>query len=173
MFSLKNNPIGIYEKAIPNKYDWANKIKIAKEAGYDFIEISIDESDERLYRLDWSKEKREYIRRLLYENEFYLNSMCLSAHRRFPFGSKDKRIRQKAYEIMDKAIILAKDLGISNIQLAGYDVYYEKHDNETEQLFIEGLRYSAKKASSANIMLSIEIMDTSFIGTISECIKYI
>ena len=65
MFELKDNPIGIYEKAMPNKFDWATKIKIAKAAGYDFIEMSIDESYERLYRLEWSKEKRNYIKQLL------------------------------------------------------------------------------------------------------------
>ncbi len=173
MYILKNNPIGIYEKAIPNIYDWAAKIKIAKEAGYDFIEISVDESDERLRRLEWSKEKRDYIRKLLNENEFYINSMCLSGHRKYPFGSKNDIIRARAYSIMEKAIELAMDLGIRNIQLAGYDVYYEKADEETKALFIEGLRFAVKKASSANIMLSIEIMDTEFIGTITRCMEYI
>ena len=173
MFRLTDNPIGIYEKAIPNKYDWASKIKIAKAAGYEFIEMSIDESDERLYRLEWSKEKREYIKKLLADNDFYINSICLSGHRKYPFGSRDDQVRKKAFSIMDKAIELAKDLGIRNIQLAGYDVYYEASDEGTVQRFIEGLKYATKKAASANVMLSIEIMDTEFIGTISRCMRFI
>lgn len=173
MYTLKYNPLGIYEKAIPNRYDWAVKIKIAKDAGYDFIEMSIDESDERLFRLYWSKEKRNYIKNLLEKNDFYINSMCLSGHRKYPFGSKCEKTRKKAYEIIDRAVGLAKDLGINNIQIAGYDVYYEEADEETEKLFIEGLKYAVKRASSANIMLSIEIMDTKFIGTITRCLKYI
>ncbi len=173
MFKLLDNPMGIYEKAIPNKFDWATKIKIAKEAGYQFIEMSVDESDERLYRLEWSKEKRVYMRQLLSEHDFYINSICLSAHRRFPFGSKQEETRTKAFEIMDKAIELAKDLGVRNIQLAGYDVYYEEADAETKALFIEGLTYATRKAASANVMLSIEIMDTEFIGTITRCMEYI
>lgn len=173
MSKLKNNPIGIYEKAIPNMYDWATKIKIAKEAGYDFIEMSIDETDERLFNLEWSKEMRGYVRNLLFDNDIYINSICLSAHRRFPFGSNNEQTRQKAYKIMDKAIILAKDLGVRNIQLAGYDVYYEDSNEETKSRFIEGLKYAAKKASSANVILSIEIMDTEFIGTITRCMEYI
>jgi len=173
MFKLLDNPMGIYEKAIPNKYDWATKIKIAKKAGYKFIEMSVDESDERLYRLDWSFEKRVYIRNLLFDQDFYINSICLSAHRRFPFGSKTEKIRNKAFEIMDKAIELARDLGVRNIQLAGYDVYYEESDSETKAMFIEGLKYATRKAASANIMLSIEIMDTEFIGTITRCMEYI
>jgi len=173
MFNITNNPMGIYEKAIPSKYDWATKIKVAKAAGYEFIEMSIDESDERLYRLDWSKEKRDYIRKLLFDNDFYINSICLSGHRKFPFGSMNEETRKKAYLIMDKAIELAKDLGVRNIQLAGYDVYYEESNEDTEAFFIKGLQYAAKKAASANVMLSIEIMDTEFIGTISRCMEYI
>lgn len=173
MYKLSDNPIGIYEKAIPNKYDWATKIKIAKDAGFEFLEMSIDESDERIYRLEWSKEKRHYIKEQLHINDMYINSVCLSAHRKYPFGSKDPKVREKAYVIMDKAIELAKDLGVRNIQLAGYDVYYEESDEETKNLFIEGLKYATKKAASANIMLSIEIMDTWFIGTVSRCMEYV
>ncbi len=173
MYRIKKNPIGIYEKAIPNIYDWADKIDIAKAAGFDFIEMSIDESDERLARLYWSKEKRAYIRNLLFEKDFYINSICLSGHRRFPFGSKDELKRKKAYEIMDKAIELARDLGVRNIQLAGYDVYYEDSDDETLAAFEEGLKYSADKAMSAGVMLSIEIMDTHLCGTISRTLEYV
>lgn len=173
MYKLTKNPIGIYEKAIPNKFNWATKIKIAKAAGYEFIEMSIDESDDRLYRLEWSKEKRENIRRLLSAQDFYINSICLSAHRKYPFGSKDESTRNRAYEIMDKAIELAKDLGVRNIQLAGYDVYYEASDEETKARFNEGLKYATKMAASTNVMLSIEIMDTPFMGTISKCMKFI
>ena len=170
---MKKNPIGIYEKAIPNCFDWADKIRIAKEAGFDFIEISIDESDERLARLKWSRETRKYLRELLAEQDFEIRSMCLSAHRRFPYGSKEEGVRQKAYEIMTQAIRLAQDLGIRNIQLAGYDVYYEPADAETKARFKDGLRQAAKEAAAANVMLSIEIMDTEFIGTISRCLEYI
>ena len=74
---------------------------------------------------------------------------------------------------MDKAILLAVDLGIKNIQLAGYDVYYEKSDKETIKYFIEGLRYSAKKAEEYGIILSLEIMDTWLLGTISRALEYV
>jgi len=173
MVDIKQNPIGIYEKALPNKFDWREKAEIAKRAGYDFIEMSVDESDERLARLNWSKSEREKIRRIFSANDLYINSMCLSGHRRFPFGSRYENIREKAYDIMDKAIDLAGDLGIRNIQLAGYDVYYENSDEETRKRFMEGLKYSARRAARANIMLSIEIMDTEFLGTISRCLQYI
>ncbi|MCT4604594.1 MAG: L-ribulose-5-phosphate 3-epimerase [Marinisporobacter sp.] len=173
MVSIKENPVGIYEKAIPNQFKWTEKVKIAKEAGFDFIEMSVDESDERLSRLEWTKAEREELKDILKENNFHIRSMCLSGHRRFPFGSKDKNKREKAYKIMDQAIELATDLGIRNIQLAGYDVYYEDSDEATKKMFIDGLKYAAQKATSENIMLSIEIMDTELIGTISRCLEFI
>lgn len=38
---------------------WQDRLSIAKVCGrFDFVEISIDETDERLARLDWTKEER-------------------------------------------------------------------------------------------------------------------
>lgn len=171
--NLRLNPIGIYEKAIPNQFSWEEKIKIAKAAGFDFIEISIDESDERLSRLDWSKQEIAELKLLLEENQLAMKSMCLSGHRRFPFGSADKEKRLIAYEMIDKAIDFALSIGISNIQLAGYDVYYEDSTDESKERFIEGLKYSAEVASKKGIMLSLEIMDTYLMGTISRALEYL
>jgi len=173
MMKLKENLIGIYEKAIPNEFDWEDKIIIAKKAGFDFIEMSVDESDERLNRLNWTKEQREQLVNLLNKHEMKIQSMCLSGHRRFPFGSKDEETRHKAYEIIDQAIDLAIDLGINNIQLAGYDVYYEESTPQSLERFEKGLMYSAAKAEEKDVMLTIEIMDTYLLGTISRALPYI
>jgi L-ribulose-5-phosphate 3-epimerase/hexulose-6-phosphate isomerase len=173
MKTFKKRPIGIYEKALPSKMDWETRLKAVKHAGFNFLEISIDESDERLSRLDWSQEKLDYIKAILKENKIRIPSMCLSGHRRFPFGSKNKDIREKAREIMYKAIEFADYLGIRVIQLAGYDVYYEESDAETRKLFLEGLEEAVQLASRAQIVLAIEIMDTELIGTIKRALKYV
>ena len=94
--------IRIYEKALPNDFTWLEKMQAAKQAGFDYIEISVDESDERLARLDWSDEQIEEIRSYMKETGIIIPSMCLSGHRRFPFGSKNKEMRDKAFEIMEK-----------------------------------------------------------------------
>ena len=67
MYSLHKTPIGIYEKALPNAFTWKEKMLAAKEAGFDFIEISVDESDERLARLDWDRETIREMRDLMVE----------------------------------------------------------------------------------------------------------
>ncbi len=170
---LKENRIGLYEKALPNAMSWSTKMTAAKEAGFDFIEISVDESDMRLNRLNYSTKAIEELNMLQHVHNMPLLSMCLSGHRRFPFGSKDKATRDRAYDIMEKALQLAVKLNIRNIQLAGYDVYYEQSDDETVKLFIEGLKWAAKRAEHYSVMVSLEVMDTPFMGTINRAVKYV
>ena len=50
--------LGLYEKSMPSSLSWREKLLAAKEASYDFVEISIDESEEKLERLDMSKQER-------------------------------------------------------------------------------------------------------------------
>ena len=56
---MKQYTLGLYEKAMPKELSWREKLTAAKEAGYDFVEISIDETEEKLARLDMPKEERE------------------------------------------------------------------------------------------------------------------
>lgn len=173
MYSIHKNPIGIYEKALPNSFSWEEKFRAAKEAGYDYMELSIDESDERLARLHWSEEEIEHIRSLMRDTGIVFPTMCLSGHRRYPFGSKNPETRKKAMEIMENAILLAVKLGIRCIQLATYDVYYEESDEETKALFLEGMKEAVAMASRAGVILAMEIMDTPFAGTIVRAMHYI
>lgn len=173
MYSVHKNPIGIYEKALPNSFSWEEKFRAAKEAGYDYMELSIDESDERLARLHWSEEEIEHIRSLMRDTGIVFPTMCLSGHRRYPFGSKNPETRKKAMEIMENAILLAAKLGIRCIQLATYDVYYEESDEETRALFLEGMKEAVAMASRAGVILAMEIMDTPLAGTIVRAMHYI
>ena len=164
----KQRRIGLYEKAMPNDLSWEEKLIKAKGLGFDFVEISVDESDERRARLDWSDEEIYQLRELCETHGMPLQSMCLSAHRKFPFGSEDQEIRANAYVIMEKAISLAFKLGIRCIQLAGYDVYYEPQSEATHARFIQGMKDSAKMAEHAGIMLGVEIMDTPYLNSLSK-----
>ncbi|MDO6856368.1 L-ribulose-5-phosphate 3-epimerase [Mesomycoplasma ovipneumoniae] len=163
-----NFPLGIYEKAIDKRLTFVDKIKVAKKAGFDFIEMSVDESDEFAARLDFSKNQIKEIRDALFENDFYINSLCLSLHRKFPFGAKDEKIRQKALEIMEKALILAKNLGIRIIQLAAYDIYYEQPHPDSEIFFIQTMKKIVQLAKKYSVTIAFESMDTKFAGTISR-----
>lgn len=165
---MRIHPLGIYEKALPKMLSWPERLALAKSCGFDFVEMSVDETDERLSRLTWDKKQRTELVGAMLESGIAIPSMCLSAHRRFPFGSRDDAVRSRAREIMTQAIQLARDLGIRTIQLAGYDVYYEQQDEGTKQRFAEGLAWAVESAAAAQVMLAVEIMDTPFMNSITK-----
>lgn len=166
--NLLRHRVGLYEKALPNELSWEDKLATTKELGFDFLEISVDESDERRSRLDWNDDEVYALRHLCEKHGIPLQSMCLSAHRKFPFGSADPVIREQAAIHMEKAISLAYKLSIRTIQLAGYDVYYEPADKVTHQRFIEGMKLSAQLAERSGVMLAVEIMDTDYLNSLSK-----
>ncbi len=172
MCRINDLEIGIYEKALPKNTSWEEKLTIAKNANYTFIEISVDETDERLARLDWTLEERMEFRDAVLKSGLRVPSMCFSGHRRFPLGSENVETRNKALELMRKAIEFAVDTGIRTIQLAGYDVYYEESNDNTKKLFIEGLKESVRMAEKANVMLAMEIMDHPLMSSITKYKKY-
>jgi L-ribulose-5-phosphate 3-epimerase len=158
--------LGIYEKALPYGTDWGEKLATAERLGFQFVEISVDETDERLGRLDWSSQERKTFCRAVLDSPLTVPSMCLSGHRRFPLGSHDPEIRKTALTIMKKAIQLAVDTGIRTIQLAGYDVYYEEGDDDTRNWYLENMQKSLDIAARSQVMLAIEIMDHPFMSSI-------
>jgi len=151
--------IGIYEKAMPATFSWPERVSTTKEAGFDFIEMSIDESDWRLERLDWTPKNRNQILTTVQDSGIQITSMCLSAHRRFPLGSADANKRLYSLEILKKAIDLATDVNIKIILVPGYDVFYEESNTETEKRFLEGLFQASELAGNAKVMLALENTD--------------
>ncbi len=165
------NLLGIYEKALPVNISWYERLQLAKELGFDFVELSIDEKDYRLERLYWNDDKIMELNKAIQETGITLNSMCFSGHRRFPLGSKDLKTRVKSLELMERAIKLAVKLGVRVIQLAGYDVYYEEQDEDTHNMFMQNLKKCTEMAAENQVMLAIEIMDTEYINSITKYMK--
>lgn len=164
--------LGLYEKALPPEWSWEKRLGTAKELGFEYIEISIDETDERVERLYWDKAQRMELLLTCKILKMPVRSMCLSTHRRFPFGSTDNKLRAKAYELMERAVVFAEDLGIHVIQLAGYDVYYEPSTKQSIEAFLEGMKWSARLAEKHQVMLAMEIMDTPFMNSITKHLWY-
>jgi len=167
-----DNLLGLYEKALPKDMDWSTKLATAKQLGFDFIEISIDETDEKLARLCWTKDEKRQLLQDMAKLQMPIMSMCFSGHRRYPLGSRSLKVRERALELMEQAIKFAGEMGIRVIQLAGYDVYYEEHGEDTLAYFIEGLQQSVAMAAKHQVMLAIEIMDTTFLNSIQKYMEY-
>ncbi len=163
-----DNLLGIYEKALPRHLDWPARLAAARDAGYDFVEMSVDETPERMARLDWTAAERMALVRATRDTGVSVPSMCLSGHRKIPFGSADPAIRAQAAEFMAQAIRFACDTGIRVIQLAGYDVYYEPSTPDSRARYLEGMHQALAVAARHQVMLALEIMDTSFLNSISK-----
>ena len=166
--------LGLYEKAMPGSMTLGQKLDCAKDCGFDYVELSVDETDDKLARLEWTKEERLALVQEMYRAGLPIRSMCLSGHRRFPFGAKDPAVRQRGMEIMEKAIDLADDLGIRTIQLAGYDAYYEKDQWEhSREYFLEGLQKAVELAAAKGISMGFETMETPFMNTVWKSMFYV
>jgi predicted hexulose-6-phosphate isomerase len=165
--------LALYEKAIPAGKTFPEMFAITKEGGFDRLEISIDESDARLARLDWPVEKQRDLGRMALDAGTPITTMCLSGHRKYPFGSHDPAVRSRSVDIMHKAVDFAANSGIRLIQLAGYDVYYEDEDESTAENFLINLKDAAVYAASAGIMLGFETMETPFMDTVAKAMHYV
>ncbi len=165
--------LGIYEKAMPNSFSLLEKLQCAKETGFDYMEISIDETEEKQKRLFYSKDDKLAIKMMLHDLDFSIDSMCLSAHRKWALGSKDPEVQRKGLSLFYRSVDFCHDIGIRIIQLAGYDVYYEESDEITRQNFITNLQKGIYYASKKGIVCAFETMETPFMDTISKAVDYV
>lgn len=172
MHSLDTTTLGIYEKALPPAVSWDERLKMAAQAGFDFIEISIDESEERLRRLDWTPAQRAEVRQAVAESGVMVTSMCLSAHRKYPMGSASPEIRQRGLDIMRRSVDLAQDIGARILLVPGYDVFYEPGSAATQAYFMEGLQRAVEWGGSAAVMLALENTE-HFVTSITQAMGYV
>lgn len=171
--------LGLYEKAQPDAVPLDEKLENAKEAGYDRFELSVDESDRRLARLDWPSAARAALRIASENAGLPIGSICLSGHRRFPLGSADPATARRGMELLKKAVALSADLGVRLIQLAGYDVYYEPSTPETAARFGDNLARGVEWAAAAGVTLGFETMECAspagepILDTVSKAVGWV
>lgn len=165
--------LGLYEKALPPGLSWKEKLLAARNAGFDFLEISIDESEEKLARLNMDDSEIMKLTQLMDQVGISIETMCLSGHRKYPLGSSDPQMLLKSFEIMEKAICFAEKTGVRIIQLAGYDVFYEPSTQETRERFEKSLQRAVNMAAKAGILLGFETMDTEFMDTIAKAMQVV
>ncbi len=168
--AMKAYQLGLYEKAFSDSLQLEEKLAFATHVGYDYLELSIDESDEKLKRLSYGRADLEAILQATHRT-IPIGSICLSAHRRFPLGGR--QTADRAIEIIEQALQLAAFLGIPIIQLAGYDVYYEESTPETIARFKENLTTCVSLASQYGIILAFETMETPFMNTVEKAMEHV
>lgn len=171
---MKPYQLSLYEKSMPDSITWAEKLQAAARAGFDAVELSMDESAQRLRRLEWSAQERLELLRETRESGVHLNTMCLSGHRKYPMGTGDAAVEKRSMEIMEQAIELAYSLGIRIVQLAGYDVYYEEQSTPTtKERFLQNLAKSTQMAAARGVILGLETMENDFMNTVEKAMYYV
>ncbi len=164
--------LGLYEKAMPD-VSWEEKLRIAKDAGYDFVEISIDATEERIQRVYSSKAERRALVDLCYDLEMPIRTLNASALTKYSLGNPDPAVCARGMEIAERSIGLADDLGVRIVMIPGYDVYYEPHSEETEQRFVGSIRKLERTAACAGVQLGFETMENEFMNTVEKAMHYI
>ncbi len=54
---MRNHPLGIYEKALAKDLSWPERLVLAKSCGFDFVEMSVDETDNGFHVLTGAPHK--------------------------------------------------------------------------------------------------------------------
>lgn len=150
--------LGIYEKALAGG-DLEALFESARRAGFSFVDLSVDESPERLARLRWTQAEREHVRAAARRHGILIGGICLSAHRSTAPGSSDPAQRALALEMLVDAIDLCADLGVSVLQIAGYYAYYEGPRTGARDDYIDVLRAGARHAARTGVILGLENVD--------------
>ena len=170
IYLIMNNLLGIYEKALPTNISWEERFKLAKNANFDFIELSVDKN--RLNKLDYSDEEIQELLNLTKKYNMPFQTMTLSANRYYPIGDIEKR--EFGINLIKRAIVLAKKLNIKVIQLTAYDVYDKESTEETKRLYKEGLLEALKFNEDYKIILAIEVLeDVPHLNTSEKLVKLI
>lgn len=174
MREKRNYRLGLYEKAMPTNLTWEEKFVAAKKAGYDFIEMSIDETDFRMARLEWTEDEIQEVLSAAKKVGIGVESFCFSAQRKHPLGSCLEGAEEKALDILYKAVNLAMKMGVRIIQLQGYDCYYNEASNfATKERFFRNLKKSVDYASMFGVTLAMETMENDFMNTIEKAMYYV
>lgn len=169
----KEYSIGLYEKAMPDTLSWKEKFLAAKEAGYDFVEISIDASEAKIARVYMSKKERLELVKTMYETGMPLHTMNMSSLTKYSLGNDKPEYEARGMEILKNAIELAADLGVRIVMVPGYDVFYEPSDYETKKRFLGNLKTAVKWAEKAGVVLAFETMENEFMNTVEKAMKYV
>lgn len=170
---MKKYEIGLYEKAMRNTLTWKEKLQCAKECGYDYLEISIDATEEKINRIYMDTEEKREIMEAIFDTGIPIGSMSVSALTKYALGDPDQAVRDRGMEIAEKSIQLSSALGVRTVMIPGYDIYYGESTIETKRYFLENIRKIAEIAEREGILIGFETMENNFMNTTGKAVQYV
>ena len=170
--------LGIYEKALAggapdSGQDWRALLAQVPEAGFSFLDISIDESPRRRARLEWDPAACRAVRGAADAVGTDIGGICLSIHRRIGPGSADPAVRRRAREVMARGLQVCHDLGVPVIQIAGYYCYYEDPGPDAERWYGELLADAVPMAARLGVVMGIENVDGTDVTSIRKAMEFV
>lgn len=164
--------LGIYEKALlPGSVE--SLFTSAAQSGFSFVDLSIDESPERLARLSWPSHRRDQVRNAARDAGVEIGGLCLSAHRTIAPGSADPAQREAARTLLVDAIDLARDLGAPVVQIAGYYAHYEAPRPGARDDYIDVLTAGTRHAARRGVALGIENVEGTDIVSVQAAMAVV
>ena len=170
---MKKYEIGLNEKAMRNTLTWKEKLQCAKECGYDYLEISIDATEEKINRIYMDTEEKREIMEAIFDTGIPIGSMSVSALTKYALGDPDQAVRDRGMEIAEKSIQLSSALGVRTVMIPGYDIYYGESTIETKRYFLENIRKIAEIAEREGILVGFETMENNFMNTTGKAVQYV
>ncbi|MBQ6654284.1 MAG: TIM barrel protein [Erysipelotrichaceae bacterium] len=166
----KSYRIGAYEKAFPEGFNIAYMLEMARNAGYDFFELSIDRTEKRIGRL-YSDEYIDNLKKAMDEKKIRVESICLSALSTYTLGNSDPEKEKRAVEIFRKTMDFACRLDIPVIQIPACDMpKFDPRDGQTDRRFRDNLKMLLKEAQQKGLTIGLENMENDYMDTIAKSI---
>ena len=158
--------------------DLGKCFELAKEAGYDGVELSLDETG--LVSLESTEEDLKKVRKMAEDAGIELYSVASGLYWSYNFTSDDEAIREKAKSITKKQLEVAKALGCDTIlvvpgavkvafdassELIDYDVAYERA--------LSALKELAPYAEKLEVAIGVENVWNEFLLSPLEMKQFI
>ncbi len=169
---MKTYQLGLYEKAMPD-LPWRKKLLTAKNAGYDFVELSIDAGEEKISRVYSSVSERRELLKLCGECGIPFGTLNASALTKYSLGNEDPVIRERGMDIALRCVELAADLAIRVVMIPGYDVYFGTSTPKSRELFLRSVQSLTEAAASAGVQLGFETMENEFMNTVEKAMRIV
>lgn len=169
----RNYSVGIYEKAFPNSMNIEEMLVLAKAVGYDFFEISIDRTAQRIDRV-FTPQYQVALAQSIERADFPISSLGLSALSTYTLGHPDEETTEYGIKILQQTVVFAARMGIRIVQIPACDVpKYEPRTETSRKKFLENLCLANEFASAHGVLLGLENMENDFMNSAEKCLDAI
>ncbi len=165
---------GINCWSFPASYTVKECIEHAKKAGYDGIEINMEEGKESpSLRPDSTKAEIEEILKIAQLNNIPISSVATGLHWKYSLTDDDETVRNKGIQIAEKMIEAAKILHTDAILVVPGVVNEKVSYTEAYKRSQEALKVLAKKAEAQKVYIGIENVWNKFLLSPLEMKRFI